>query len=284
MEEPNRPLQFEVVTTRMGALSIRDNISQEIMHNPVGPWVEANSLYIEQSHLRRRLSELKSSELVIFDVGLGAAANALAALHCARALESRRPLRLVSFERDLGLLQFALDNAHHFPHFKGFGSAVRSILQTGQWIEDGIAWELRHGDFVSLIDREVTRADVIFYDPYSFKKNQEMWLPSVFAKVREKCSPTGMLFTYSRATPIRVGMLLSGFFVGTGVATGSKDETTQASVRLEDLENPLGQAWLNKWQRSHSPNAPGAGDEDLAATQAFVLSHSQFSSLDWRHF
>ena len=89
--------KFELVTTRMGALSIRDNVSREIMHNPVGPWLEANSLYIEQSRLQRRLGEDLNSELVIFDVGLGAAANALAALHCARALAVRRPLRLVSF-------------------------------------------------------------------------------------------------------------------------------------------------------------------------------------------
>src|SRR5258708_5273066 len=115
MTENSKPSdKFEIVTTRMGALSIRDNVSQEIMHNPVGPWIEANSLYIEQSKLRRRLVEDLTTELVIFDVGLGAAANALAVLHCARALAVRRPLRLVSFERDLELLQFALDNANSF--------------------------------------------------------------------------------------------------------------------------------------------------------------------------
>lgn len=275
--EKIHPPQFEVVTTRTGALSIRDNISREIMHNPVGPWAEANSLYIDQSQLRRRLSDLSLGELVVFDVGLGAAANALAALHCARALSPRRPLRLVSFERDLGLLQFALDNAHRFHHFQGFEDAVRSLLNCGRWAEEEVVWELRHGDFVSLIDREETRADVIFYDPYSYKQNQDMWRPSVFAKIREKCSPTGVLYTYSRATPIRVGMLLSGFFVGAGAATGAKDETTQASVRLADLDNPLGPAWLKKWQRSHSPNAPGARAEDLAATQAFILNHTQFN-------
>ena len=165
------PAPFEIVTTRMGVLSIRDNDTLEIMHNPVGPWQEANSLYIEQSQLQRRLSQDLAQELVIFDVGLGAAANALAALHCARALQVRRPLRLISFERELSLLQFALENAHHFDHFKDFEEAVSSILTKGEWSEPGIHWELRHGDFKELIDQETNLANLIFYDPYSFKKN-----------------------------------------------------------------------------------------------------------------
>jgi hypothetical protein len=267
---------FEIVTTRMGVLSIRDNISQEIMHNPVGPWVESNSLYIDQSQLRRRLGKNLDQELVIFDVGLGAGANALAALHCARSIKNGRPLRLVSFERNLDLLQFALDNAHHFEHFKGFEAAVQSILSTGRWSEEGICWELRHGNFLEMIENEPNLAHVIFYDPYSFKRNREMWNETIFKKIRGKCREDGILLTYSRATPIRVSLLLAGFFVGHGVASGSKDETTQASVRIETLVNPLGQAWLGKWQRSRHPNAAGADEEDFPATRDFILAHPQF--------
>jgi tRNA U34 5-methylaminomethyl-2-thiouridine-forming methyltransferase MnmC len=276
MEHNSPTPQFEIVTTRMGVVSIRDNVTQEIMHNPVGPWVEANSLYIQQSHLARRLSEISAEELVIFDVGLGAAANALAALHCARALKTRRPLRLVSFERNLDLLQFALDNAGQFEHFAGFETAVESILSSGQWQESEIVWELRHGDFREWIERESNFAHVIFYDPYSFKKNQDMWSTEIFSQVRKKSAADGMLLTYSRATPIRVSLLMAGFYVGSGISTGAKDETTQACVRYEDLENPLGAAWLGRWHRSHNPNAAGASAESLGAVKEFIQGHSQF--------
>ena len=269
--------KFEIVTTKMGVLSIRDNATQEIMHNPVGPWAEANTLYIEQSHLARRLTENSAEEIVIFDVGLGAAANALAALHCARSLKARRPMRLISFERDLDLLRFALENSHRFDHFSGFEAAVRALLEKGLWEEDGISWELRHGNFEEFIERESSLANIVFYDPYSSKKNQEMWSADIFRKVRAKCAGDGMLLTYSRATPIRVAMLYGGFYVGVGTASGAKDETTQAAVRLEDLAHPLGQAWLGKWSRSHHPNANGLRDEDFPTVKAFVLNHAQFS-------
>lgn len=276
-ELPKSNSKFEIVTTKMGAVSIRDNLTQEIMHNPVGPWIEANTLYVQQSRLERRLSEGLSKELVIFDVGLGAAANALAVLHCARKLGSqRRPLRLVSFERDLELLKFALQHAAEFAHFGGYEVAVQSLLDHGKWEEKGLIWELRSGDFLQRIECEPHFANIIFYDPYSFKKNPEMWLPDVFRKVHAKCAADGILYTYSRATPIRVGLLLAGFFVGAGVASGPKDETTQASVSLAQLSQPLGSAWLEKWQRSRKPNAPGAAAEDLAAVRRFIMSHAQF--------
>ncbi|MBX3021581.1 MAG: hypothetical protein KF799_07885 [Bdellovibrionales bacterium] len=272
---------FEIVTTRMGVLSIRDNATMEIMHNPVGPWVEANSLYIEQSKLAKRLSLCVERELVVFDVGLGAGANALAALHCARTLPQRRPLRLVSFERDLSLLQFALDNSHHFAHFKGYESAVRSILATGRWQGDGIVWELRHGDFLELIEREETRAHLVFYDPYSSAKNMDMWTAQAFKRVHRACVSSedegALLLTYSRATPIRVAMFLAGFFVGTGTATGAKDETTQAATLLAELEHPLGAAWLERWKKSDRQNSAGAAPEELAAVRAFILAHPQLN-------
>lgn len=272
---------FEIVTTRLGAVSIRDNVTQEIMHNPVGPWAEANALYIEQSRLAKRLTQSLTQELVLFDVGLGAAANALATLHCARGLKNRRPLKMISFERNLELLRFALDHADQFAHFHGYEAAIESILKDGVWQEPGIQWELRHGDFTQLIEQERSPAQVVFYDPYSSKKNAEMWNVDAFTKIYNKCmkssSEGAVLYTYSRATPVRVAMLVAGFYVGTGTATGAKDETTQAATRLQDLAHPLGPEWIKRWERSHSPNASGALSEDFPKIQQMILQHPQFS-------
>ncbi len=268
---------FEIVTTTAGAVSIRNNVVNEIMHNPVGPWAEANALYVAPSRLRERLASV-GPELVIFDVGLGAAANALAALHCARLAGGVRPLRLISFERDLDLLKFALENSAQFAHFSGFEDAISTLLATGRWAEPGICWELRHGDFLQLIEREEFLADLIFFDPYSHKVNLDMWTVRAFAKLRERSSNSGaLLFTYSRATPIRTAILHAGFFIGKGPATGLKDETTQAATKLEDLAEPLGRPWLERWQRSHKPDPLGATPEECVAIRRAILAHPQFS-------
>jgi hypothetical protein len=105
--------EFELVKTRLGVNSIRNIRVNEIMHNPVGPMVEADLLYVKQSNLAHRLIS-GSDNLVLYDVGLGAAGNALAAINLAETLSSQetktRKLHVISFEEDLNLLKFALAN------------------------------------------------------------------------------------------------------------------------------------------------------------------------------
>lgn len=271
---------FEIVTTTAGAISIRNKQLNETMHNPVGPWKEANALYIEPSNLKRRLAEPTDQELVVFDVGLGAAANALATLHCHASLDSPRPLRLVSFEKELELLRFALAHANQFDHFQGFESAMECLLTNKRWSGNRVEWILHEGDFLETVGNETTRADLVFYDPYSKNVNSEMWTVDCFQKLRDRCKADaeggGRVFNYSRATPVRTALLLAGFYVGQGPETGLKDETTQASTRLTDLEKPLSSAWLERWQRSHTKLPVGFQPGDEALVESQLRNHPQF--------
>jgi tRNA U34 5-methylaminomethyl-2-thiouridine-forming methyltransferase MnmC len=272
---------FEIVTTTAGAISIRNKALNEIMHNPVGPWKEANDLYIDPSSFAWHLSQVSQKELVLFDVGLGAAANALAALHCWKKTPNARSLRIVSFERDLDLLEFALEHADQFEHFGGFETAMRTLLDKGSWGEGNLHWELRHGDFTALIENEKHHADLVFYDPYSFQVNGEMWTTSCFTKLLAKCKTSeeggAVLYNYTRATPVRVALLTAGFFVGQGPATGLKPETTQASTTLSRLKQPLDARWLDRWSRSHVPYPPGCLPEEQDEMSWRVRSHPQFA-------
>ena len=81
-------------------------------------------------------------------------------------------------------------------------------------------------------------ADLIFFDPFSPASNPALWTPAAFAGLRAQARSDGdgcTLFTYSAATPTRVSLLLGGFYVGTGVATGMKKETTVAATQRELL-------------------------------------------------
>ena len=60
------------------------------------------------------------------------------------------------------------------------------------------------------------------------------------------------LATYSRSTLTRVALLLAGFYVGAGRATGAKQETSIAANTLELIDKPLDRRWLERVRRSHS--------------------------------
>lgn len=280
---------FEIVTTTAGVLSIRNKIVNEIMHNPVGPWKEANELYIDQSRFKERLLKNDPSPLVLFDVGLGAAANALAALHCIKSLvesdsvdSSRvRNLHIISFENNLSLLEFALLNSHHFPSMHDYREAMRTLLDKDKWVSPckRITWELRHGDYLDFIKRETTPPELVFFDPYSPSKNRDMWslssFESLFALVRTS-NKAMSLFTYSIATPVRAAMLMAGFYVGYGKATGLKVETTQAATCLEELIEPLNARWWSRWNASHTKMPYDVLESEEAAFKERILSHPQF--------
>lgn len=267
---------FELVTLRNGARAVRDRVSGEVMHPSVGPWAEANRLYVEQPHLANRLRE-EGEPLRILDVGLGAGTNALAALDTAQALGAarRRALEVVSLERELGPLRLARSDPAGFPHQARWSGAVDALLGGGAYEEDGLSWRLIQGELPGTFDAAAGRFDLLYYDPFSPKTNPGLWTTAVFARVRTLCREGAQLITYSAATPTRVSLLLAGFFVGAGWSIGTKGETTLAATEASALEHPLGARWLARWERSDA-RAPH-GEPLTPSMEERLRAHPQFT-------
>jgi tRNA U34 5-methylaminomethyl-2-thiouridine-forming methyltransferase MnmC len=281
---------FEVVTTASGAKSIRHKILNETMHNPVGPWAEAHDLYVIPSRLHKLLNDecpgsSHKTPLVVFDIGLGAGTNAVAALHCKLGAETGamprkgRPLEVVSFELDLRLLAFALSHSHEFSYLEPYRDALESVLNQGSWQSPcgQVKWRLHHGSFIDTLPLEKSVPEIIFYDPYSPKVNGDMWTIECFKALYEHCkSQKSILLTYSIATPIRAALLVAGFFVGHGPRSGLKHETTQASTDPLLLDSPLAERWFERWKRSHTKFPYEIPHELYPMVIGAIENHPQF--------
>jgi queuine tRNA-ribosyltransferase len=243
---------FDVVQLKSGARAIRHKGHGEVMH-PVGPWEEANRLYGAIAGRK------------VLDVGLGAAANAIA------ALEKNEQIEIVSLERDLDALKLALRDG--FPYLDKWGGAVEALMRDGRWEQGGRKWTLLVGDARETLSGE--GYDTVFHDPFSPEHNAELWTLEWFRAVRERCTSDALLATYSSSTPTRVSLLLAGWFVGAGPATGTRGDTTLASTSLKRLEQPLGERWLERWRRSTS-RAPHAASFSPEIERA-VQEHEQFA-------
>jgi queuine tRNA-ribosyltransferase len=262
---------------------IRDTVSGEVMHPGSDPAQEAQSLYVEQSRLLERLDSLAGPQapLVVWDVGLGAAANAMAAILAVENLgpAAARPLQLVSFENDLDSLKLALDHPGWFRHLRH--AAPRALLRDSRWISptSQIEWLLLSGDF-AMRKFEAPPPDIIFFDPFSFKTDGALWTLNAFRELAQACRDQSTeLYTYSYSTSVRAAMLAAGFYVAKGRATGPKGETTiglsaraAASAHGREL---LGPEWLAKWGRSDAQMPFGSTAQDDAWREA-VLTHPQF--------
>ncbi len=284
---------YDVVTGPQGYSSIRQISSGEVMHSVNRPSDEANRLYVEQSGLAERLvageGDERRDELVIWDVGLGAASNAMAALSCfekvyqERGGEALRPLRMVSFECDLDPLRLAARFASHFLHLRH--GAPHAILEKGKWSHASglMEWGLFLGDFLEFLEVAAI-PDLIFYDPFSAKTDTGLWTTEVFRRIAMHCAPkSSELYTYSAATAVRVSLLSAGFFVAAGVGTGPKADTTLAFTLADGASRHprsprlLANEWIQRWRRSDSKYPRNLPDSEKTAFDRKIEGHPQFS-------
>ena len=279
--------RYTIVRLRNGAHSVHSADFGETMHPGLGPAAEADELYVRQTRLLERL-RATTDEFVIWDVGLGAAANALAVLRACR--DTSTPLHLISFENTTAPLELALRERAALGYFTGYEVQVESLLaRHATEFQNGtqpVRWELRVADFPVLVESDVMRAlpkpHTILHDPWSPAKNPAMWTAPLFAAMFRLLDPARpcVLPTYSRSTMLRVSLLLAGFHVGAGRATGQKEETTIAANDPALIEAPLDARWLERAQRSGSAEPlwePHYRQAPLTPeTLALLREHPQF--------
>jgi tRNA U34 5-methylaminomethyl-2-thiouridine-forming methyltransferase MnmC len=280
-----RDLNYKLVRLANGTFSIHSLAEKETFHPVVGPVAEAQALYIQQLKLRQRL-QAHAGEFVIWDVGLGAGGNVLAVFGATADLAC--PLRVVSFDRTTGALSFALEHAAELGYVEPYRGPAQALLKNGRAdFRNGaqsVRWELQLGDFPDFL-RSAAPApapDAILFDAFSPVKNPAMWSAPFFADLYRRLDPQRpcAMPTYSRSTMLRVTLLLAGFFVGIGRATGEKEETTLAANTLALLDQPLPRAWLQRARRSRSAEPMGEAVYRQApltpATWEKLQRHPQF--------
>jgi tRNA U34 5-methylaminomethyl-2-thiouridine-forming methyltransferase MnmC len=244
---------FELITLKSGSTSLRLLSNRETFHPVIGPEAEARSLHVVQQNIVGRSAV--TQPFVIWDVGLGAAANAIAALE---ALQSHpHAVELHSFDHTLAPLRFACENSAQLVYMQPWKHVVTQLMEKGQVTIGSVNWHLHLADFrLSLEQAAVPAPHAIFYDPYSATSNPEMWTLEHFTKLRQSLSATRpcLLSNYTRSTAVRSTWLLAGFYVGIGVGIGEKDQTTLASNDLSLLQRPLTRDWLRQVAASQNSN------------------------------
>jgi queuine tRNA-ribosyltransferase len=284
---------YEVHIAREGFGSIKQISSGEIMHMRSAPMDEARQLYIEQSDLagRLRVRDGENAEtaapLVIWDVGLGAAANAMAGIECYEAQAATgpvRPMQIISFENDLDSLRLALIHNDLFPYLRHGGPAA--IAARGEWQSKqhpGLSWFLISGDFPTTMTGAPAPPDLIFYDMFSSRTSADVWTLTAFRRLFAACREhTTELFTYTCSTAVRSALLAAGFYVAKGRSIGAKEETTialsPAALHSErgSRHQLLSSAWISRWQRSQAKFPLGVGAGEQASFEGVIRAHAQF--------
>ena len=279
--------EYRIVRLANGAHSVHSLAHHETFHPVVGPVAEAEALYVRQLRLVERVQR-HTGEFVLWDVGLGAAANPITALRATRGIAC--VIRLLSFDHTLEPVAFALQHRGALGYLGGYEQHLERLLHDRHCeFQDGpqtVKWEVHLADFPSLLTqpaaRKFAKPHVIMFDAFSPATNPAMWTQPLFSNLFRLLAPGRpcSLPTYSRSTMLRVTLLLAGFYVGVGHATGEKEETTIAANTADLIAEPLDRRWLQRARRSSSAEPLGKPVYRQArlsqATWDKLLEHPQF--------
>lgn len=270
--------EFELVTVASGASTLRCRSSSETFHPGIGPIAEAEALHVRQQRLAERARS--EQDFTVWDIGLGAAANAVAAIAALR--DNPSPVELHSFEQTLSPLHFALTHRGELNYPEMHVDTFQALISHGEASVGSVRWILHLGDFRSMVrERSLPRPSAILYDPYSPATNPDLWTVEHFQSLHRQLDPERRcsLTSYSRSTAVRVTLLMAGFFVGRGVALGEKTETTLAANTPDLLPALLEKDWLQRVRRStkSAPLRSGAPGGPISPGDFDLLScHPQF--------
>ncbi|MDB4953352.1 MAG: queuine tRNA-ribosyltransferase [Myxococcales bacterium] len=280
--KPVRPTtrgQFRVHQSSLGFSSIQHLPSGEVMHAANHPDVEAERVYVEQSIAIEQALAPSGRPLVVWDVGLGAAHNAMALIRKLDSSPHHAPISIVSFERDLDAFQLALSLQRSFPHLRH--AAPHILANAGNFRREGLEWRVCQGDFLTTFVT-APQPDVIFYDPFSSHVDAEMWSLETFRRLFAHLAGSVELFTYRSSTALRSSLLAAGFHVAHGVASHPKPETTIALKLAGGVDFSrhafLGREWLDKRARSSARFSADVAPEHHQQLEQMIRSHAQFCS------
>lgn len=217
----------EKIITRDGTITFRCESVDETYHSMSGAEEEAREKYaklIEQH-------PIKKDEIVIYDVCFGLGYNTAATIDEI----TEKKTRFYCFEVDKEILsKIPLIN----PSFKSYAlikEFTHNFLakQETELITPNTEIRMVFGKFEDRVNEMREFADYVLFDPFSPKKNPELWSEEVFKSVYNKMTDESYLFTYSCARQVRENMKKAGFEVLDGPIIGRRSPSTIAKKLIK---------------------------------------------------
>jgi len=173
-------------------------------------------------------------KLRFLDVGFGLGINVAVTLEQVFKYVPEAHCEWVSLEKEI------LDLKDLQPHFGE--EMVSTILETfvnhGQVETSHCCGRLLEGDACEVVAEVEGSFDAIFLDPFSPRKNPEMWSEGFMRALWEVCAEGGILSTYSAAASVRLALMEAGWEIGLGPRVGKKSSGTVASKGPADPPLP----------------------------------------------
>ena len=181
----------------------------EAYHSLTGALEEAQKKYIEPL-------EVQDGD-VILDICFGLGYNTFA------AIQNAKNLKIIALEKDEQILQ----ELQHLD-IGGKYAIMKKLAKEKYYKDENYDITIIMGAAEQTLKKINTKFDKVFLDPFSPKKNPELWTKEFFQEIYRVMKPGAKLATYSCARIVRDNLKAVGFFVKDGPKVGRRGPSTNA--------------------------------------------------------
>jgi len=203
----------------------------ETYHSVTGAVEEAFKKFVEPA-----LSFVKDKNHVrVLDVGFGLGYNSAAALDRIFELNPECEASIVGLEKDKEILRVIPGlSCLQIKNYDIIKEMIKCMGRGGakdkyEYEKGGVRLTLLLYDAVKSIRSVNSLFDIVFLDPFSPRKNPELWTESFFKELRKRIRQDGVLTTYSCARRVRENLRRAGFKVFDGPCVGRRSPSSIAT-------------------------------------------------------
>ncbi|ADU65677.1 protein of unknown function DUF752 [Desulfurispirillum indicum S5] len=238
-----------------------------------GAWLESLQKHVlpglQLSHA------LERPRIRVLDICFGLGLNSLATLWYLEQQQYQGHVHIIAPEFDRELI--ASLPAHPYPqHLNHYRPLIEELSRTLCHTSQRCQVEILPGDALQSLPRlDHGSIDIVYQDPFSPAKNPELWTREYFALIAALMKDTGLLTTYSQATPVRMGLSENGFLIYDfhNQQPGIRRSTIASRIPLQDM-TPIDM----ERKKERSPLARSYRDPGLTGNRLEILQRFQTSS------
>jgi len=218
-------MPMKEVITKDNSITFYSEEYSETYHSVTGAVEEAFKKFVEPTHI----SGLADLGMVsILDVCFGLGYNSAAAIDKILEINPDCMINIVGLEKDEKILQRI--HGLFCPQIKSYEIIKETIKNNYAYKNknNNVRINLLVCDALEAVKKIKLKFDIIFLDPFSPKKNPELWTEAFFKELRKLIKEDGILTTYSCAGIVRRNLKAAGFTVKDGPCVGRRSPSTIA--------------------------------------------------------
>ncbi len=207
-----------------GSETFRNLVVDELYHTKSGAVTEAIEKYSEP------LKVWQKENPVILDICFGLGYNTGAVIDAIRSHGNNSKIKVYCFENEKVILEKVLDVNPGFKSYRLIREFVKNFLrEKRETLSKGnIELVMLFGDARKKIRGVKCEADYALLDPFSPKKQPELWEKEFMENIYAALKDEGSLATYSYAKVVRENLEAAGFKVMPGPVIGRRSPSTLA--------------------------------------------------------